>query len=525
MKQKVAIYDTTLRDGAQTEGISYSLADKINIVKRLDAFGVDFIEGGWPFSNPKDTELFSYFKKNKLKNAKLVPFGSTAHPANPASKDKNLLSLVKSSDEYVTIFGKTWDLHVKDVLKISLDQNLKIIFDSVKFLTKKGKKVFYDAEHFFDGYKANPSYALRTIEAAVDAGAELVVFCDTNGGTTSSELTKIVTDVEEVVAIGSFGIHCHNDLGLAVANSVSCVGAGCTQIQGTINGYGERCGNADLVTIIGILGLKMGAKLTCSKNLKHLAELSHYVAEISNMTHGDNHPFVGKSAFAHKGGVHIDAMLKHPLAYEHLDPTLVGNHRRFLVSELAGKSSLVIKAKELEYDLDKKSPRAKKIHKLIQSLEQQGYQFEAAEASFKLLLEREFTKYKKFFSLLGFSVVVEKREDNELVSEATVKLKVKGKLQHTASEGDGPVNALDNALRKALTDAYPNLATMHLTDFKVRVLDAKEGTAAKVRVLIESQDDKESWSTVGVSENVIEASYDALVDSIEYKLLKDSKKR
>ena len=518
---KVFIYDTTLRDGAQTEGISYSLQDKINIAKRLDKFGLDFIEGGWPYSNPKDTELFAYFKKHKLKHAKLVPFGSTAHPASSASKDKNLLSLIKSNTEHVTIFGKTWDLHVKAVLRISLEDNLKIIYDSIKFLKKKNRKVFYDAEHFFDGYKANPDYAVKTLKAALDAGVDLIVFCDTNGGTLPWEIKKIVKEVKEKTAMDKFGIHCHNDLGLAAANSLIGVADGCVQIQGTINGYGERCGNADLVPIMGILKFKMGCGLSNSKKLNELTEVSHFVSEVSNMAHRDNHPLVGRSAFAHKGGVHIDAMLKNNLAYEHMDPALLGNRRRYLSSELAGKSSLVIKAKELEYDLDKKSPRAKRLHKLIQKLENQGYQFEAAEGSLKLLLEREFRKYKKFFELLGFRVIIEKREDNRLISEATIKLKVKGVLQHTASEGDGPVNALDNALRKALTGFYPTLSQMHLTDFKVRVLDAKAGTEAKVRVLIESQDEKENWATVGVSENIIEASWQALVDSIEYKLLKD----
>jgi len=520
---KVYIYDTTLRDGAQTEGISYSLQDKINIAKRLDQFGVDFIEGGWPYSNPKDTQFFDYFRKNSLKKSKLVPFGSTAHPANLASKDKNLISLIKSGTEYVTIFGKSWDLHVKDVLRIGLEDNLKIISESVKFLKKKGKKVFYDAEHFFDGYKASPAYAISTLKAALEGGADLLILCDTNGGTLPEEIQEIANEVKSQLAVDSFGIHCHNDLGLAVANSIACVPMGCVQIQGTINGYGERCGNADLVPIIGILKLKMKSTLSCDKKLNELTELSHFVSEVSNMVHRDNHPFVGRSAFAHKGGVHIDAMLKHPLAYEHMSPQLVGNRRRFLVSELAGKSSLVVKAKELEFQLDKKSARAKKIHKLIQSLEKEGYQFEAAEASFKLLLEREFTKYKKFFDLLGFRVIVEKREDNKLISEATIKVKVKGAARYTASEGDGPVNALDSALRKALQKFYPTLSQMHLSDFKVRVLDAKEGTAAKVRVLIESQDKKETWATVGVSENIIEASYNALVDSIEYKLLKDRK--
>ena len=522
--KKLSIYDTTLRDGSQTEGISYSCRDKINIARKLDDFGVDYIEGGWPFSNPKDEELFSHFKTKPLKKSKLVPFGSTAHPANPAARDKNLLSLVEADTEYVTIFGKTWDLHVKGVLKIKPDLNLKIIFDSIKFLKKQGKRVFYDAEHFFDGYKSNPQYALKTLKAAQDAGAALIILCDTNGGTLPWEIEEITEVMKKKLSLTKFGIHCHNDLGLAAANSLVCVGKGCVQIQGTINGYGERCGNADLVTLMGVLQFKMAKSLVSAQKMKQLVHLSHYVSEISNMVHRDNHPLVGRSAFSHKGGVHIDAMVKHTKAYEHLEPSLVGNKRKFVVSELAGKSTLVVKAKELEFDLDKKSDTAKNLHKLIQKLENQGYQFEAADGSFKLLLQKEFKKYKKSFDLLGFKVTVEKRENNKLISEAMIKLKINNKLEHASAEGDGPVNALDNALRKALAEFYPALSKMHLTDFKVRVLDEKSGTAAKVRVLIQSQDDKDNWSTVGVSENIIEASWQALVDSIEYKLFKDSKK-
>ncbi|MDD4182542.1 MAG: citramalate synthase [Candidatus Omnitrophica bacterium] len=523
--EKIFIYDTTLRDGAQTEGISYSLRDKIDITKKLDDFGISFIEGGWPYSNPKDKELFEYFRKHSLKKAKIVPFGSTAHPASPASKDKNLLSLIKSDTEYVTIFGKTWDLHVRDILKIPLEDNLKIIFESVKFLKKEGKKVFYDAEHFFDGFKANPEYALKTIRAACDAGADLVIFCDTNGGTLTGQACDVIKQVKEKLSINDFGMHCHNDLDLAVSNSISAVNFGCSHIQGTINGYGERCGNADLVSILAILQLKMGYDIVPQAKMQTLSHLSHYVSEVSNVAYRDNHPFVGKSAFAHKGGIHIDAVIKNPLAYEHILPASVGNKSRFIVSELAGKSTLVVKAKELEFDLDKKSAQAKRIHKLIQQLEREGFQFEAAEGSFKLLLQKEFKKYKKFFSLLGFRVSVEKREDGRLISEAVIKLKINGKMEHSAAEGDGPVNALDNALRKALAKFYPTISEMHLTDFKVRVLDEKSGTAGKVRVLIQSQDADEDWSTIGVSENIIEASWQALLDSVEYKLLKDSKKK
>ncbi len=521
--QKISIYDTTLRDGSQTEGISLSLEDKIAIAKRLDDFGIDFIEGGWPYSNPKDDELFSYFRKNKLKKSKLVPFGSTAHPAASADKDKNLKSLIKAGTEYVTIFGKSWDLHVEEVLKISLEKNLELIHASVKFLKQKRKKVFYDAEHFFDGYKNNPDYAVKTIQAAAQAGADLIIFCDTNGGLLPWEIKSICENVKEKLGLGGYGIHCHNDLGMAVANSLVAVEQGCSQIQGTVNGYGERCGNADLTTIIPVLKTKMNKTLKCSRKIKDLSHFSHYISEICNMVHRDNYPFVGKSAFAHKGGIHIDAVIKNPLAYEHIEPDRVGNKRRYVVSELAGKSTLVTKAKELEFDLGKKSEKAKQIHKLVQRLEKEGYQFEAAEGSFKLLLQKQLKKTRKFFTLLGFKVIVEKREDGQLISEATVKLKVGKTLEHTASEGDGPVNALDKALRKALLGFYPNLSQMHLADFKVRVLDAKKGTAAKVRVLIQSQDSQEKWTTIGVSENIIEASWQALVDSVEYKLFKSVK--
>lgn len=522
---KVLIYDTTLRDGSQTEGISLSFEDKIAIAQKLDYFGIDFIEGGWPYSNPKDRELFAYFSKHKLRNSQIVPFGSTAHPATPPAKDKNLISLIQADTEYVTIFGKSWDLHVKEVLKISLDKNIELIGKSINFLKKKQKKVFYDAEHFFDGYKNNPDYALKTIQAALDAGADQVIFCDTNGGALPWEIEANCSQAKTRLGLKSYGIHCHNDLGLAVANSLAAVSKGCTQIQGTINGYGERCGNADLTTIIPLLKIKMKQALNCTKKLKELTYLSHYVSEICNVAHRDNHPFAGRSAFAHKGGIHIDAVIKNPLAYEHIEPEIVGNKRRFVVSELAGKSTLVTKAKELEFNLDKKSKKAKQIHKLLQGLEQQGYQFEAADGSFKLLLQKQLKKTRKFFTLLGFKVIVEKREDNQLISEATIKLKVNNKLEHTAAEGDGPVNALDKALRKALSGFYPSLAQMHLTDFKVRVLDAKAGTAAKVRVLIQSQDKDQKWTTIGVSENIIEASWQALVDSVEYKLIKSAKLR
>lgn len=517
---KIELYDTTLRDGAQTEGISYSVNDKINIAKKLDELGIHYIEGGWPVANPKEREFFRKMRRVNLKKSRLVAFGSTRHPQKKVHLDSNLRQLIEADTQVVTIFGKSWDLHVRDVFKILLDENLKMIDESISYLASKGKRVIYDAEHFFDGYKENPKYALKTLLAAQDAGAKILVLCDTNGGTLTPDIEQIIRTVKTKFKV-PLGIHTHNDLDLAVANSLAAVRAGCVHIQGTFNGYGERCGNPDLCTIIGILKLKMGLDCIESSKLKTLTPTSYFISEISNMKHQDNQPFVGRSAFAHKGGVHIDAMAKNLKTYEHINPHLVGNRRRFLISELSGKSSIVLTAKEMELDLDKKSPKAKKVSKLLQDLEHRGYQFEVADGSFKLLLQKELKKFKKFFRLEGFRVIVERGQDGRLFSEATIRLKVKGKERYTASEGDGPVNALDNAVRKALLGFYPKLAEMHLSDFKVRVLDEKAGTAARVRVLIESQDKKDSWSTIGVSENIIEASWQALVDSIEYKLMKD----
>ena len=516
---KVELYDTTLRDGAQTEGISYSVQDKLRIARKLDELGVHFVEAGWP-ANPKDREVFKILKSQPLKQAAVTAFGSTRRADKLANSDPSLKSILESGARVVTIFGKTWDLHVKDVLKISLDDNLKIIEDTVGYLVSKGRTVIYDCEHFFDGYKSNPGYCLKTVLAAQCAGASRIVFCDTNGGTVTSELLRIIRQVAPKLK-GTLGIHTHNDLGLAVANSILAVENGVSHIQGTFNGYGERCGNADLSAFIGILKTKMGIDCIPDKNLKELTKTAHFISEVSNMRQQPNQPFVGSSAFTHKGGVHIDAMLKNPKTYEHLNPEAVGNHRRLLVSELAGKMPIVLKAKEFDLDLDKKSPKTKKILKLLQDLEHQGYQFEAADASFEILIKRALKQYKRFFDLEGFRVVIEKKADGRVSSEAIIKVKVKGIEEHTAADGDGPVNALDNALRKALKSFYPTLSRMHLSDFKVRVLDEKAGTAARVRVLIQSQDENESWGTVGVSGNIIEASWQALVDSVEYKLLKD----
>jgi 2-isopropylmalate synthase len=516
----IELYDTTLRDGAQTEGISYSVNDKINIAKKLDELGIHYIEGGWPGANPKEREFFKRMRKISLKNSQLVAFGSTRHPKKKVHLDSNIREILDAGTKVVTIFGKSWDLHVKDVFRVPLDENIKMIEETVSYLKSKGKKVIYDAEHFFDGYKENPDYALKTLLAAQRAGGSILVLCDTNGGTLTEDVVRIIGLVKKRLKV-TLGIHTHNDLDLAVANSLAALAAGCRHIQGTFNGYGERCGNPDLCTLIGILKLKRGIDCISDSKLKTLTQISYFISEISNMKHQDNQPFVGRTAFTHKGGVHIDAMAKNPRTYEHVDPHLVGNRRRFLISELSGKSSIVLTAREMELDLDKKSPKAKKVFKLLQELEHRGYQFEVADGSFKLLLQKNLKKFKKFFELHGFRVIVERGANNKLFSEATIRLRVKSKERYMAAEGDGPVNALDNALRKALSEFYPALAKMHLSDFKVRVLDEKEGTAARVRVLIQSQDDKDSWSTIGVSENIIEASWQALVDSIEYKLLKD----
>jgi len=519
---KIQLYDTTLRDGSQTEGISYSVFDKIRIARKLDELGIHYIEGGYPGSNPKDKSFFSEFIKHPLKNSTLVAFGSTRKAGIKAKDDHGMNALVESGVKVVTIFGKSWDLHVRDVLKVSLEENLDMIADSVSYLISSGVEVIYDAEHFFDAYKANPEYAIATLKAAKKAGAKLLCLCDTNGGTITSEMISVIKKVKESVD-APLGIHTHNDCGLAVANSIAAIEAGCIQTQGTINGYGERCGNADLISIAAILKLKLKRDCMADDKLKELEEVSRFVSEISNMKQVDNQPFVGNSAFAHKAGVHINAVLKNPQSYEHIDPVLVGNVRRMLISELAGKSPVLMMAKELNLELEKDSQDTKKVVKAIQDLEHEGYQFEAAEASFELLVNKILKKYKKFFDLEGFRVIVEKRGKNKLYSEATIKLSVEGVEEHASSEGDGPVNALDNALRKALKGFYPTVSKMRLSDFKVRVLDAKEGTAAKVRVLLQSQDEHNSWTTVGVSENIIEASWQALVDSIEYKLLKDSK--
>jgi 2-isopropylmalate synthase len=517
--QSVEIYDTTLRDGSQGEGISFSVQDKLRIAEKLDQLGVAYIEGGWPGSNPKDQAFFKEALKIKFKNAKLTAFGSTRRAGTKASEDGNLRDLVASRTPAVTIFGKTWDFHVKEALRVPLTENLDMISDSVKFLKSKGREVIYDAEHFFDGYKANPDYAIKTLQAAYGSGARVLVLCDTNGGTLPSEIARIVTEVKGHID-APLGIHTHNDAGTGIANALAAVECGARHVQGTINGFGERCGNADLVALIANLQLKMGFACIEPSHMKQLTETAHYIGEVANLVIQNNQPYVGKSAFAHKGGVHINAMLKNPKTYEHILPEVVGNSRRFLTSELSGKSNIMIKAQALDASLTKESPKTKKIHELVQKLENEGYQFEAAEASFELLVHKTLTKHKPFFDVLGYKAVVISEANQPPVSEATVHLKVKGAEELTAAQGDGPVNALDSALRKALSKSYPQLTKMHLSDFKVRVLDQKSGTAAKVRVFVESTDENGSWTTVGISENMIEASWRALLDSIEYKLLK-----
>ena len=519
MKTKVKLYDTTLRDGTQAEGISLTVLDKLRIAEKLDKLGVHYIEGGWPGSNPKDMEFFKKVKKLKLKNSTIAAFGSTRRPNVSTSKDQNVKTLLASECKILTIFGKSSSMHVTEILRTSHQENLNMIFDTVKYLKSKKKNVFFDAEHFFDGYFEDPEYAIKSLLAAVEAGTDVIVLCDTNGGTLSDDVARIVDFVRSKVSV-PLGIHAHNDNALAVANSLAAVNSGCTQVQGTINGYGERCGNANLCSIIANLKLKMGIDCVTDAKLKELTEVSRFIAEACNMKHQDNQPFVGQSAFAHKGGVHINAVMKKACSYEHIEPETVGNKRRILVSELSGKSTILLKARDLELNLDKTNKNTKKVLNMLQDLEHKGYHFEAAEGSFELLLRKSLKKHKEFFKLEGFTVIVEKTKDGNVRSEATIKLKVKNKARFTASEGDGPINALDNALRKALLDFYPTLGNMHLSDFKVRVLDEKAGTGAKVRVLLQSQDAEKSWWTMGVSENIIEASWNALADSVEYKLLK-----
>jgi len=525
MNPRVTIYDTTLRDGTQGEGVSFSSADKLRIAERLDAFGIHYIEGGWPGSNPKDMEFFDLARKRKFRHAKIAAFGSTRRAKDVCSRDANIQALAEAQTPVVTIFGKTWVLHVREVLRVPLEENLAMIADSVRYFKERGKEVIYDAEHFFDGYKDDPHYALRTLQAAQDAGADLLVLCDTNGGTLPGEVSRIVAEVRRRLRT-SVGIHTHNDCGLAVANALAAVEQGAVQVQGTINGYGERTGNCNITSVIANLVLKMGAPSIPRENLRHLRELSLFVDDLANVRPDIRQPFVGATAFAHKGGIHVNAIEKVARSYEHIDPELVGNRRRVLVSELSGRSNVLMKAHELGVDLRADTPEVRDILKQLKELEHRGYEFEAADGSFILLLQKALKRHKPFFDLLGYRVIVDHYGGEEQqVIEASVKLKIGDHVEHTVAEGDGPVNALDRALRLALVNRFPAIKDVRLVDYKVRILDSAGGTAARTRVLIESTDGPDIWGTVGVSDNLIEASWEALVDSVEYKLLKDEKKK
>jgi|SRR3990172_9229970 len=521
----VLIYDTTLRDGTQAEDISFSVEDKVRVARALDDLGVHYIEGGWPGSNPRDIEFFKAIAKERLASSKVVSFGSTRRAGIKARDDLNLKALVHSRTPAVTIFGKTWKLHVLKAIKVSLEENLDMIFDSVSFLKKKTGEVFYDAEHFFDAYKDDPAYALKTLKAAEEAGADFIVLCDTNGGTLPFEVAEITREVRLKTSV-KLGIHAHNDSETAVANSLSAVREGASMVQGTVNGFGERCGNANLCSIIPALKVKMNLECLTAEQMKKLRSTSRFVNELANLPHLKHQPYVGDSAFAHKGGIHVSAILKNPATYEHIRPELVGNHQRVLVSDLSGRSNILYKAEEYGLDISSNSEVVQSVLAQLKVLEHQGFQYEGAEASFELLIEKALKRKKRYFKLLDFRVIDEKKNEDEAPhSEATIKLEVNGVVEHTAAEGNGPVNALDKALRKALERFYPPIGEVQLIDFKVRVLAGVQGTAAKVRVLVESGDSTEKWGTVGVSENVIEASWQALVDALEYKLLKDSRTR
>ena len=517
---KILVLDTTLRDGAQAEGISFSVEDGLKITRKLDWLGIDYIEGGWPGSNPKAVKYFKEVKKIELKNSKVTAFTSTRKKDTSPAKDPILNKVVEVTPIACCIFGKTWDHHVKIALGATYKENLKMIEESVNYLKGKGIEVIFDAEHFFDGFKNNPDYALKCLIAAEKGGADNIALCETNGGCLPWEVEAAIKTVKNEIKI-PLGIHAHNDSDVAVSNTLIAVKAGCSMVQGTINGYGERCGNANLCSILANLQLKMGYKCLSHSRIMKLTEVSRYIDEIANIIPNSRQPYVGHSAFAHKGGIHVSAVRKDTTTYEHINPESIGNTRRILLSELAGASNINFKAKEFNVDLKKDTVKVKKLVQRIKELEDSGYQFEGAEASFELLMKKESGTYRKFFDLEGFRVIIESDSKGELRSEATVKVSVRGVEEHTAAEGDGPVDALDNALRKALEKFYPELKDVALTDFKVRVIDANKGTAAKVRVLIESKDARDEWGTIGVSDNIIEASWEALVDSIEYKLLKD----
>ena len=525
----VELYDTTLRDGAQREGISFSVVDKLNITHKLDELGIHFIEGGWPGSNPKDVEFFNKAWSLTLSHSQLVAFGSTRRPKIKAETDANLLALADAGVKVATIVGKSSDLQVTQVLETTLDENLSMIADSINYLRAKGLTVFFDAEHFFDGFKSNPSYALRVLQVAAEAGASCLVLCDTNGGALPDEITAAIEAAGKLATV-PLGIHTHDDGGLAVANTLAALKAGVSQIQGTINGYGERCGNANLCSIIPTLKLKMGIDCIMNEQLAKLTEISHYVSEAANLVPDVSLPYVGASAFSHKGGLHVSGMTKWAESYQHIDPGKVGNQLKVLVSELSGRGNILYKARELGVSLPPSGKEAQKLLEQVKLLESRGFQYDHAEASFELLVHRAKPGYQPPFELVDFMVVVEKRRRpptqktlEGTLSEAMVKVRVGTEIMHTAAEGNGPVNALDEALRKALLQFYPSLAQVKLVDYKVRILEESIGTASQVRVLIESSDGVVEWRTVGSSTNIIEASWLALADSLEYWLIKQEK--
>ncbi len=530
MMSSILLYDTTLRDGTQGENISFTAEEKIKIAKRLDDAGMHYIEGGWPGSNPRDKKFFNLAKNTEFKNARLTAFGSTRKPGIDVKEDLNIAALLESNTPTVTIFGKSWDLHVLQVMDNTLGENLAMISDSVEYLKTYNKEVIYDAEHFFDGFKNNKDYAMQTLISAIDAGANIIVLCDTNGGTLPFDIESVMNHVNGILNDKytgktdglpvKIGIHTHNDSGLAVANSITAIKAGAVMVQGTINGYGERCGNADLTSIIPILSLKMNLSCVSMENLEKVRKLSRFVSETANMIPLNSRPFVGKSAFAHKGGIHVSAIMKEPKAYEHIDPQLVGNMRRVLISDLSGRSNVEYKAKELGISLGGNGHDSNKIVSKIKDMEQEGYQFDVADGSFKILVEKFTEQFKPIFELESFRVTIEKDKNQPCSSHATIKIAVDGFQEITAAEGNGPVSALDNALRKALDKFFPDIDAMRLVDFKVRVIDGRDGTAAKVRVFIESRDQDDIWSTIGVSPDIIEASWQALADSFQYKLSK-----
>ena len=522
--KRIALYDTTLRDGCQSEDVSFTLEDKLLIAQKLDDFGISYIEGGWPGSNPRDEEFFQAIKKVPLKRAKIAAFGSTRRANIAAADDLNIKLLLQAETPVVTIVGKTWDLHVRDDLRISKKANLEVIGDSIAYLKQRVDEVFFDAEHFFDGYKANPEYTVECLQVAAQAGADVLILCDTRGGSMPHEIRDGMHAAAHIGA-KAFGIHCHNDCELAVANSLAGVEGGATQVQGTINGFGERCGNANLCSVVPNLQIKLGYQCVTPSQLKKLPSLSGVVYELANIEPHKRQAYVGASAFAHKGGLHVAAVQKNSETYEHIDPELIGNHQRVLVSDLSGRSNVIYKAKQFGIDVDNTDPAVKTILQEVKQLENAGFQYEGADASFELLMQKALNGKVRHFRLIGFRVIDEKRkEDEPPLSEATIMVEgPDGAVEHTAAQGNGPINALDCALRKALTKFYPQLETMELLDYKVRVLGGAGGTGATVRVLIESGDEHSKWGTVGVSPNVIEASWQALVDSIEYKLYKDKK--